>query len=147
MAAFHHRCWLEGYLGIVPDDVLQGLRLEDRQAAWQRLLTEAAHPTSVLVDGDDRPIALVRVEGRTIVAVYVDPDHWGRGLGHQLVQEGERLLRDAGVVDADLWTLVGNDRAVALYQSEGWTLDGTVEDHPHHLGFSVRERRLVKRIA
>lgn len=147
MAAFHHRCWLEGYVGIVPDDVLQGLRLEDRQAAWQRLLTEAAHPTSVLVDGDDRPIALVRVEGNTIVAVYVDPDHWGRGLGHQLVHEGERLLRDAGVVDADLWALVGNDRAVALYESEGWTLDGTTEWQDHPFGFQLHEQRLIKQLA
>lgn len=146
MADLHHRCWLEGYVGLVPAGVLERLDVQDRLQAWTQKLDEGAHPTTVLVDEHDRAIALVRVEGSTIVAVYVDPDHWGSGLGHRLVQEGERLLREAGVRDADLWTLVGNERAVALYESEGWQRDGTDEWHDHPFGFQLHEQRLVKRL-
>ena len=145
MASLHHRCWLQGYRGLVPDEVLADLRLEDRLAAWQVLLEDPSD-TAVLVGADDRPLALVRVEASTIQAVYVDPDHWGQGLGHRLVQEGERRLREAGVQDADLWTLVGNDRAVALYRSEGWTPDGTTEWHDHPFGFQLHEQHRVKHL-
>lgn len=145
MASLHHRCWLQGYPGLVPAEVLEGLRLEDRLASWERLL-EDPDGTSVLVGEDDRPVAFVRVESSTIQSVYVDPDHWGQGLGRRLVQEGERLLRDRGVVEADLWTLVGNDRAVALYESEGWRPDGTTEWHDHPFGFQLHEQRLVKHL-
>ncbi|OWY61294.1 hypothetical protein B7486_64540, partial [cyanobacterium TDX16] len=60
MAAFHHRCWIEGYAGLVPNEVLDGLREEDRLASWQRNLASDDAPTTVLVDADDVPVALVR---------------------------------------------------------------------------------------
>lgn len=145
LAAFHHRCWTVGYVGLVDQAVLDVLREEDRLALWVDLLATDVHPTTVLTV-DDQPVAFVRVEPPVITGVYVDPDWWGRGLGHRLVREGERLLREAGVEHAELWTLVGNDRAVGLYESEGWARDGTVEGHDHPFGFVLHEQRLRKRL-
>lgn len=147
IAAFHHRCWIEGYRGILPDELLAGLREEDRRALWEEALAEdlSIEPTTVFTV-DDVPVAFARIDVPTITGVYVSPAWWRRGLGRRSVREGERLLREEGVEEADIWTLVGNDRAVALYESEGWVLDGTVEDHPHPLGFDLTEQRLVKRI-
>jgi GNAT superfamily N-acetyltransferase len=146
IGAYHHECWMQGYRGLLPDEVLDGLRAEDRIGSWTTALGEGTRPLTVVAIVDDRPIGHVYVEDDTIHNVYVDPEWWGRGIGPVLLAEGERLLGEEGVVDAVLWTIVGNDRAVHVYEKAGWQRDGTVEDHPHPLGMVITEQRLVKQI-
>jgi GNAT superfamily N-acetyltransferase len=145
IGAYHHRCWTVGYRGLIPDDLLDGLRPQDRQAQWQQILDEGDRPTTVVaVEG--RVVGHVLVDGDTITNVYVDPDVWRCGLGRVLLREGEQLLAAAGVRDGYLWTIVGNDRAVALYESEGWALDGVVEEHAGFMGITFDEMRMHKLI-
>jgi RimJ/RimL family protein N-acetyltransferase len=145
IAAYHHQCWLQGYAGLVPQEVLDALVVEDRIQLWREHLASGAGRTAV-VAADDRPIAHVGVELDTIESVYVDPAWWGQRIGPVLLAEGERLLQEDGVTDGVLWTVVGNDRAVKVYEAAGWALDGTVEVHDHPLGFNLTEQRMVKRL-
>jgi len=55
-----------------------------------------------------------------IVRLYVDPGHWGRGIGRQLHDQALAHLRWAGYRVALLWVLEANVRARAIYERWGW---------------------------
>ena len=55
-----------------------------------------------------------RVDGQTgaeVLGLYVDPDHWGRGVGSLLHDAVITALRQWPVAIAHLWVLEGNRRA------------------------------------
>ena len=59
-----------------------------------------------------------------IAAVFVAPASWGAGIGDRLVRA---LLAEAtarGYRTAQLWTQVGNERALRLYESLGFRRTG-----------------------
>jgi len=39
MAALHVRAWRAAYAGLVPDEFLAGLKVEDREAMWRGSVT------------------------------------------------------------------------------------------------------------
>jgi len=53
-------------------------------------------------------------------ALYVDPSHWGRGIGRALHDTALDHLSDAGFRVAVLWVLEANVRARAMYERWGW---------------------------
>ncbi|MDE3094170.1 MAG: GNAT family N-acetyltransferase, partial [Acidobacteriota bacterium] len=58
------------------------------------------------------------------LGLYVDPDHWGRGVGSLLHDAVITALRQWPVASAHLWVLEGNRRAQRFYVQRGWRLDG-----------------------
>ncbi len=134
VARVHVRSWQRGYRGLLPDKYLDGLRGEDR----------ASHYTFVrsLADG---PVTIIASEGREVkgfaavgaagdevdrgvgelLALYVDPDHWSRGIGQALITDARDRLVQFGFRQAQLWVLAGNDRADRFYQADGWAPDGS----------------------
>jgi ribosomal protein S18 acetylase RimI-like enzyme len=62
-------------------------------------------------------------DGGEVLALYVDPDAWGRGVGRRLLAEARRRLGDMGCTGAVLWVMVGNDRAQRFYRADGWEAD------------------------
>ena len=66
-----------------------------------------------------------RTDGRVgergeIWTIGVDPERRGQGLGRQLLRWGVQHLRSLGVVDVVLSVNDRNDRAVGLYEAEGF---------------------------
>jgi GNAT superfamily N-acetyltransferase len=141
---YHHRCWIEGYAGLVDQATLDSLRVEDQIARWACALREEPDVPVVVALVGGVPVAHVRVEADTITNVYVDPHYWGGGIGRTLLSVGEDLLRTAGHEFGVLWTIVGNERAIALYASAGWAPDGTIEVHDSSAGVPVEEQRMTK---
>jgi mycothiol synthase len=69
--------------------------------------------------------APTRIDGRVepraeIWTIGVRPDRQGRGLGRQLLRWGVRRLREIGVEEVTLSVNARNDRALALYEAEGF---------------------------
>ncbi len=60
-----------------------------------------------------------------LLALYVDPDHWGLGIGRRLMFAARRLLTERGLRQAMLWVLEGNERAERFYRADSWLPDGT----------------------
>ena len=89
---------------------------------WRLWLAPGSGFVTMVADDSGTPVGHTTVSGNELVHLYVDPDHWGRGLGRRLLQVGEDLLRKSGRSDVELSTMVGNERAIALYRSAGWTL-------------------------
>jgi GNAT superfamily N-acetyltransferase len=134
VAEVHVRSWQVAYRGLLSDEYLDGLRPEERAQRY------------AFGDPDPRqPATIVAVEGRSIcgfattgpsreddrpgtgelLALYVDPDHWGAGVGRALIQEARSRLTRQGFERADLWVLTGNARAERFYRIDGWLPDGS----------------------
>jgi ribosomal protein S18 acetylase RimI-like enzyme len=77
-----------------------------------------------------------------IYALCVDPGGYGRGTGRLLMAEARRRLREAGIEEAILWVLRGNDRAAAFYEREGWRPDGATRlEQPYGIVSNVARFR------
>ncbi len=148
VARVHVRSWQQGYRGLLPDEYLEGLRPEDRAARYT-----LGRPVG------DGPETVVALEGHTIrgfatiggcedaserggelLALYVDPGHWGRGIGQRLMTESRHRLMLKGFCEAILWVLVGNERAQRFYRADGWIPDGGRRQH-ELWGVTVEESR------
>ncbi|MBA4611974.1 acetyltransferase [Stappia taiwanensis] len=72
-------------------------------------------PLDLAIDGDDRPVGFMLLDGGHMEALFIDPDHRGRGVGRQLVAEA--LKREP-----DLSTDVNeqNLQAVGFYRRMGF---------------------------
>jgi GNAT superfamily N-acetyltransferase len=108
------RAWQAAYRGLMPDDYLDGLTVDDRADQWTRVLTGELDPLrAVLVaeDDDGRIIGFFAVGGEMDVpdattgevhAINVDSDRWGRGVGRALLAAGCGHLRGVGLATAVL---------------------------------------------
>jgi ribosomal protein S18 acetylase RimI-like enzyme len=65
---------------------------------------------------DEQVICFVGVDEKYLAWLYVDPEHYGKGIGRELLRIG---LREIG---QGAWTIVlaGNHKAIKLYESEGF---------------------------
>jgi GNAT superfamily N-acetyltransferase len=58
-----------------------------------------------------------------LYAIYLDPAHFGTGVGRALMQAAVGRLRELGYAEATLWVLDGNVRAERFYRLAGWRRD------------------------
>ena len=66
--------------------------------------------------------------------LYVDPDHWRRGVASSLHEECVRRWRAPGVGAARLFVWEFNERAVAFYAARGWRADGHFRADAQRIG-------------
>ncbi len=134
VARVHVRSWQVAYRGLMSQDYLDQLRSEDRAAIYDFATADPAKPHTIVAVKDDSILGFATtmpardkdVAGYgELAALYVDPDHWGRGIGVALVQAARAHLIKAGFRKAMLWVLAGNTRADRFYQTDQWLPDGT----------------------
>jgi ribosomal protein S18 acetylase RimI-like enzyme len=134
VARVHVRSWQVGYRGVLPDDYLDGLLPEDRAARYTFGDLSPERPATFVAVEDDIVRGFVTTgpsrdddtrEFGEVHALYVDPPAWGSGVGRALMEDARHRLQRAGFRDAQLWVLVGNERAQRFYRADGWTPDGT----------------------
>ena len=121
IARVHVAGWQSRYVGLIPQDVLDGLRPEQREARWRMWL-----------DGGDRRTLFVALDGDRVVgfsagwpepgpdaapdtievaAIYVDDTYHGRGLGRRLLARVASRGQALGFIALSLEMLVGNPTA------------------------------------
>ena len=138
-AQVHVASWAAAY-------TLRGPSLE------QRLDLHRRFPPAFVAEVDGEIVGFVAVgpsrdpdaEGE-LFTIYVDPAHWGAGVGRELIRAGEERMRDLGCRTVVLWVLDGNTRAQRFYESAGWTADGerrTID----FVGQSIAEVRYAKQL-
>jgi GNAT superfamily N-acetyltransferase len=80
-----------------------------------------------------------------LYVIYVDPAHWGSGVGRELIRAAEERMRELGHGHVVLWVLDENPRARRFYEAAGWSVDG--ERRPiEFLGQTVSEVRYSKQL-
>lgn len=133
MAGVHVRSWQVGYRGLFPDDYLDGLRAEDRMARYTFGDVRPDGPATLVAVVDAAICGFATTGpsrdedaagGGEVYALYVDPQHWGRGIGRSLMAEARAQLSRQGLAKAVLWVLAGNERAQRFYRADGWQSDG-----------------------
>jgi GNAT superfamily N-acetyltransferase len=136
LGAIHVAAWQHAYRGgLMPDDHLDRLRVDDRARWWAEGLQRPVRPRAarLVAEVDGRIVGFVLVgpaDGRVdaqegeVYALNVAPDAWGAGHGGDLLGSGVAALTDAGFARAVLWVHPGNHRARSFYEREGWRPDG-----------------------
>ncbi|WP_328474977.1 GNAT family N-acetyltransferase [Actinoplanes sp. NBC_00393] len=137
LAVVQTRTSQQVYRGVMPAAYLDRLDTSRRRQVWQQLLESERHPAGTLVldDAADGVVGFVNVAPSSdadtdpgvvgeVRAVYVLPQHWGRGAGRLLMDAGLRRLADAGYRQVILWVLEANHRARRFYEAAGWRTDG-----------------------
>jgi GNAT superfamily N-acetyltransferase len=138
IAALHVDSWRWAYRGLLTDEVLDGLRVEDRAATWSKLLVDLE--VSVVVAEREGAFAGFASGCATrdddaapgtgeVAAIYVAASAVGSGLGVDLFARIQDELRSRGFSRASLWVLESNARARRFYEREGWRWDGSRSDH------------------
>ena len=155
IARVHTRSWQVGYAHAFPAEALACISVDRRAENMARQLVSMPPRAVVLVaEIEDEVLGFAfvgaaRGEDETVgevYSIYVDPDHWGSGLGRALIAEAEERLGAAGFIEAILWVLDDNPRARRFYEAAGWTHDG-VTKQDSHLDTEVTEVRYRKRLS
>lgn len=120
--------WQVAYRGLVPDDVLDGLRVTPEKVAWLEQRYDANEAGSLVAVDAGRVVGMAfhgpcRDEDRwgepELYALYVLPSHRGTGAG--------RRLLDACRPVTSLWVLADNARARRFYEKNGFRPESTKE--------------------
>jgi ribosomal protein S18 acetylase RimI-like enzyme len=122
--------WRSTYRGLVSDPFLDGLRLEDRAARWQKRLTDAqvgefayvaedAHG-QVVGFGSGVPNTTDHPDYHSeLRALHIAQPYQRKGLGRRLTSYVARHLHDMGINNMLVWVLSGNDPACRFYERLG----------------------------
>jgi len=154
IAVVHVATWRDAYAGLLPDDFLAGLVVEDWAQRWRgRLAATVAGMFTFVFESGGRVRGFVSggpdrhgLAGGEVFAIYVDPDCQGLGAGGRLLSAAVRTLAEDGFADARLWVLAGNQPARGFYEAQGWRPDGTEKPwtYDRDAGRSVPEVRYVR---
>jgi ribosomal protein S18 acetylase RimI-like enzyme len=153
IAEVHVRSWRAGYRGLMPDEVLDGLSVEDREEMWRQSAAADLDDGLLLVAERDGAVAgfcAVATPSRDsdappgtaeIGAIYVDPQAWRSGTGRALMGEALGHLQSAGWAQVTLWVLEGNRQAIEFYSGFGFAADGARQFYERSGTTGVRLRR------
>jgi GNAT superfamily N-acetyltransferase len=152
VSAVRIRSWQGAYAHVFPAERLAALdeRREQQARHWRAMIEEPPLPGHVLLAEREGVAVGFASIGRArddaalgeVYAIYAVPEAWGTGVGHALMQESLRRLRDDGYGEAVLWVLDDNPRARTFYEREGWsfTHDAREETFLQTLVSEVRYR-------
>jgi GNAT superfamily N-acetyltransferase len=152
VAEVHVRSWQGGYRGLLPDGYLDALRPADRAKHYTFGDPDPLKPATIVVL-EEGTICGFATTGPSrdhdssgageVLALYVDPDRWGLGIGRTLIEEARSRLTRQGFPRARLWVLCGNRRAGRFYAIDGWEPDGARREDEIG-GATVTELRLSR---
>ena len=127
--------WQAGFTGIIRQDFLDAMSVEEWTAKRQMWLEDEQHIVLIAEDENANPAGFIGfgklrtpppgmspirpLYSAEIYAVNVLPAYWGQGLGTQLIKEAVKTLRDMKHKSLCLWVLEKNKRAVSLYKRLG----------------------------
>ena len=154
VAVVHVRTWQVAYRGLMPDEVLDGLSVEQREEMWRQALSGEERLTMYVAveDGAVVGFCAALAPGRDdgaehrvaeIAAIYVDPDVWRAGIGRALMDVALEDLRAGGWGSVTLWVLGQNQQARDFYAQFGFEPDGAEMTHDRSGATEVRLRGYI----
>jgi len=128
IAVFLDSCWKSEYRGIVADDYLDSMSSDERHRALLKRFDTNASDFLIMTENDCLIGAAVFGKsfiegfesGGEISAIYLHKDYIGKGYGHKLFAEIERLLAEKFYPFFILDVLKNNTRAFEFYTKHGY---------------------------
>lgn len=124
--------WRSAYRGILPDAYLDRLDVESRLAVWRQFVGKSESP--ILVADEEKtlvgfchlmPSRDTDADNEAeIVAIYLDPPAWRRGIGRGLCAAALAIACEQGYRAMTIWVLEENRRARGFYEAMGLATDG-----------------------
>ena len=155
VAQIHVDAWRAAYVGIVPDDYLAQMSVDEREAMWRQSIA-AGQPELLVARRDDRVIGWISFGGSRdkgaaadvgeVWAIYLDPQHVATGAGLALWQAARTRLVERGFKRAILWVLAGNVRAIRFYERVGFSVEPASSQRFTLGGREIEELRYVTRL-
>ncbi len=149
VATAHARGWQVAYKGIVPQEYLDAINIEQRLGQWRGYL-EADTPTDYVAEVDGEVVGFANVgvfrddpddhAAGELWAMYVNPDAWGAGAGYALMQATLTHFAEKNLRTGYLWVIEQNDRARRFYERQGWTSNEAFK-YEDVAGVTLTERR------
>ena len=138
----------------MPEAFLASLSIEERERGWRQTLHYPERTVFVAEQGDeivgfasfgncrdaDKGDAVAE-----LMTIYALPDVWGQGVGKALWQAVRGAMLNGNFLEATLWVLKGNDRALNFYNAAGFTLDGTRKTEEWN-EITLHEQRLTQKL-
>lgn len=133
VALIHVRSWQVAYRSLLPDEYLMHMRPEDRAEKYDFASGDPGMPKTIVAIEREVILGFATTapcrdpdlpSHGELCALYVDPDHWRKGVGSILVAETRRRLASQGFSHALLWMLAGNRQADPFYRRDKWLPDG-----------------------
>jgi GNAT superfamily N-acetyltransferase len=156
IAGVHVRGWQAAYRGLLPDELLDGLSVAQRETVWREALGGEQPPAVLVATTDGAVVGFCAVAAPSrdgdgdervagIGAIYVDPDFWRGGVGRALMEVALGDLRAAGWHAVTLWVLAENHRAREFYAQFGFEPDGAETAHEGSGQAEIRLRAPLRR--
>ena len=101
----------------------------EQEAAFLQTKTDSPDEIEILAEIDGRVVGTAgighvgtkdKVKHRAEMGISVDKDFWGLGIGRALTKACIECAKDAGYVQLELDVAAQNERAIKLYESEGF---------------------------
>jgi ribosomal protein S18 acetylase RimI-like enzyme len=156
IAEIHVAAWRAAYRGLMPDEYLAALSVEQRYDRWSKALSRPG-PAKLAVVQFGEEIAGFCSFGPTrdeapsdiaeIYSLHVHPDRWRHGAGRLLCEYAFREAAAREHTAMTLWVLKGNDGARRFYQRLGYVHDGTEKMETQTIGTPLYDVRYRKAIA
>lgn len=135
IAAVRVESWQANYRGMIPDNYLDEMRIEDSMLQWRQILqamAQAADRICVYVAESDGHIigfaSGMMLPDRKLgmqaelTAVYLRPAWQRSGIGRRMVQKVARTLQAQGAESLLVWVISGNSIARNFYEELGGVL-------------------------
>lgn len=151
IATIHVLSWQKTYKGLMPDDYLQSLNIDQRTDGWREQINNPTEVGKIFVAEHNGQVVGWTTAGPSrdedafsntgeLYAIYVHPDFEHHGAGSKLMDEALAYLKSQMFTRATLWVLITNQKARDWYQKKGWTEEGKTKID-HRKNFELHEVR------
>ena len=138
LARVHVLTWRDAYRGLVPDDVLDSLSIDQRTKVWETILADQRLDAHSWVAKSGRDVIGFVYAGRSrdedtteevgeVFSMYVLPEHQRSGIGSALLEVASNWLFER-FRSARLWVLEDNAAGRQFYERSGWRTDAEVKE-------------------
>lgn len=136
-ALCHTMSWRSAYKGIVPDEYLNNISVEERAEKFRYYINESKEYERYCAVYENKIIGILCIgksrdedkpDTGEIVAIYLIEEFWGKGYGRQMMNYATDKLKQMGYNEIILWVLEENSRARRFYEKCGFIFDGTKKE-------------------
>lgn len=146
--------WRDAYRGWISDAVLDALDVSRGADIWSGVLS--AHHSVFVAVSDSSVVGFCSLTAShdddvvpgtaEMVALYVNPRRWRRGVGRALCSHAFAAAATAGYSSITLWALASNRPAISFYTAVGFTQDGAIKTEQISSDCIVEELRMRRAV-
>ena len=136
-AANHIACWKAAYKGIISDEYLENMSVEQMAERNRTILSDPGTFSYYYADLNGRMIGRLvigkcRDEDKPnqgeIAAIYLLDEFWGKGYGREMMEYSLSELKRKGYGEVLIWVLEANSKARLFYEKCGFVFDGKTQE-------------------